>query len=65
VKATFTPLSFTSRSCTIRSLSGYGSERSSTASTMLKIAVHAPMPNDNVNTAINVKPGFFDNIRAP
>jgi hypothetical protein len=37
----------------------------STALTTLKIAVFAPMPKLSVITAINVKPGFFKNIRAP
>jgi hypothetical protein len=36
-----------------------------TASTTLKIAVLAPMPSANVNTATAVKPGFFASIRAP
>jgi hypothetical protein len=30
-----------------------------------KIAVFAPMPSASVITAIKVKPGFFNNIRAP
>jgi hypothetical protein len=38
---------------------------SNTALTTLKIAVFAPMPSANVNTAIAVKPGFFNNIRTP
>jgi hypothetical protein len=29
------------------------------------MAVFAPMPSASVKTAINVKPGFFINIRAP
>jgi hypothetical protein len=29
------------------------------------MAVFAPMPSASVSTAINVKPGFFNNIRAP
>jgi hypothetical protein len=29
------------------------------------MAVFAPMPSASVNTAINVNPGFFNNIRAP
>jgi hypothetical protein len=33
--------------------------------TKLKIAVFAPMPSASVMIAINVKPGFFNNIRAP
>jgi hypothetical protein len=33
--------------------------------TTLKIAVFAPMPRLNVITAIKVKPGFLNNIRAP
>jgi hypothetical protein len=31
----------------------------------LKIAVFAPIPKASVTTAIKVKIGFFDNIRAP
>jgi hypothetical protein len=31
----------------------------------LKIAVFAPTPNASVVTATSVKPGFFNNIRAP
>jgi len=31
----------------------------------LKMVVVEPMPNANVSTAINVKPGRFNNIRAP
>jgi hypothetical protein len=33
--------------------------------TTLKIAVFAPTPSASVTTAINVKPEFFNNIRAP
>jgi hypothetical protein len=33
--------------------------------TTLKMAVFAPMPKASVITAINVKPGFFHNIRVP
>jgi hypothetical protein len=29
------------------------------------MAVFAPMPSARVKTAINVKPVFFNNIRAP
>jgi hypothetical protein len=51
----------------IINLSGslYGNGRSNTALTTLKIAVFAPMPSASVMTAIKVKPGFFNNIRAP
>jgi hypothetical protein len=31
----------------------------------LKIAVLAPTPRASVRTAVNVNPGFFNNIRAP
>jgi hypothetical protein len=41
---------------------GYGMG-SNTAFTTLKIAVVAPMPNASVKTAVNVKPGFFNNVR--
>src|SRR5467141_1739457 len=40
-----------------------GKERSSTASTTLKMAVFAPMPSASVSTATAVKPGFFSNCR--
>src|SRR5437763_8647626 len=48
----------------MRSAAGYGSERSSTASTTLKIAVHAPMPSASESTAAAVKPGRVRNMRA-
>src|SRR5437867_10283818 len=41
----------------ILSASGYGSGRSRTALTMLKVAVFAPMPSASVRTATNVNPG--------
>ena len=31
----------------------------------LKIAVFAPIPKPNVNTATSVNPGFFKSIRQP
>jgi hypothetical protein len=31
----------------------------------LKIVVVEPMPNASVSTAISVKPGCFNNVRAP
>jgi hypothetical protein len=49
----------------MRSGSAYGSGRSSTALTTVKIAVVAPIPSANVTTAIKVKPGFFDSTRKP
>jgi hypothetical protein len=33
--------------------------------TALKMVVAAPMPNASVSTAISVKPGCFNNVRAP
>jgi hypothetical protein len=42
-----------------------GNGRTNAVLTRLKIAVFAPMPSASVMTAINVKPGFFNNIRAP
>jgi len=52
---------------TSASSSGFrtGSERSRTAFNNWKIAVFAPMPSASVKTAINVKPGFFNSVRAP
>jgi hypothetical protein len=47
----------------IRSASGYGSGRSKTALTMLKIAVFAPMPSASVKIAITLKPGCFRSMR--
>src|SRR5947199_3401843 len=41
----------------ILSASGYGSGRSRTAFTMLKIAVFAPIPSASVRTATRVNPG--------
>src|SRR5438270_11185794 len=41
----------------ILSASGYGSGRSKTALTMLKIAVFAPIPSASVRTATKVNPG--------
>jgi hypothetical protein len=37
----------------------------SSLSATLKIAVFAPIPSASVTTAIKVKLGFFNNIRAP
>src|SRR6185295_17400788 len=42
-----------------------GSERSSTASTMLKIAVFAPMPSASVRITTVAKPGLFQRTRKP
>src|SRR5437868_8413601 len=42
-----------------------GSERNSTAFTMLKIAVFAPTPNARESTATIVKPGLFQSTRSP
>src|SRR5437762_3959341 len=47
----------------IRSASGYGSGRSKTALTMLKIAVFAPMPSASVRIAITLKLGCFRSMR--
>ncbi len=44
---------------TMRSGSGYGNGFSSTAFTMEKIAVLAPMPSARAATAASVKPGLF------
>jgi hypothetical protein len=48
-----------------RSGSAIGNGRNNTVLTRLKIAVFAPMPNASVTTAIKVKPGCLNNIRAP
>src|SRR5256885_1551992 len=48
----------------MRAAAGYGNGRSSTASTTLKIAVHAPMPSASESTAAAVKPGRVRNMRA-
>src|SRR5262249_25601656 len=48
---------------TMRSVSLNGSRRNSTAFTILKMAVLAPMASASVETAINVKPCSFTNIR--
>src|SRR5262249_22420028 len=50
---------------TSRSGCGEGSGRSSTELITQKLAAFAPMPSASVITAIEVKPGFFNNIRAP
>ncbi|PYV23388.1 MAG: hypothetical protein DMG24_14080 [Acidobacteria bacterium] len=42
-----------------------GSERSSTASSTVKIAMFAPIPRASVSTATAVKPGFFASTRRP
>src|SRR5262249_21185020 len=49
---------------TSRRASAYGSGRSSTALTTLKIAVQAPMPSAIVIVATAVKPAFFLRPRA-
>jgi hypothetical protein len=43
--------------------SSYGKERNSTAFTMLKIDVFAPIPNASVRMIIRVKPGLFRMMR--
>src|SRR5215469_8096882 len=48
----------------MRSDPGYGSGRSKTAFTTLKMAVFAPMPSASVRTVTAVKPGFFPSMRA-
>src|SRR5215210_142556 len=48
----------------IRLASGYGSGRSNTPYTTLKIAVVAPMPNASVPTMIAGTPGFLPSARA-
>ena len=52
-----------SRSVTRRPESGYGSGRSSTALTKLKIVVFAPMPSASESTATIVKPGLLRSER--
>ena len=47
---------------TRRSGAWYGNGRRSTALTMLKIAVFAPMPSASVSTATAVKPGFLHQV---
>src|SRR5437016_2269567 len=47
----------------IRFASGYGSGRSRTALTMLKMAVFAPMPSARVMIATAANPGFLINCR--
>src|SRR5437870_1844061 len=47
----------------IRSASGYGSGRSRTALTMLKMAVLAPIPSASVMTATAENAGFLINCR--
>jgi hypothetical protein len=42
-----------------------GSDRSSTASIKLKIAVFAPMPNASVRMATAENPGDFASMRSP
>jgi hypothetical protein len=49
---------------TRRSASGYGSGRSRTAFTTLKIALLAPMPTASVATATSVKPGAWRSRRS-
>jgi hypothetical protein len=49
---------------TRRCASAYGSGRSNTALTTLKIAVHAPMPSAMVTVATSAKPAFFRRLRA-
>src|SRR5437016_3778112 len=48
----------------IRAASGYGSGRSRTALTMLKIAVFAPMPSARVRIATAANAGFLVNCRS-
>ena len=48
---------------TIRSGSGYATGLSSTALTMEKMAVLAPMPSASAPTAARVKPGLLRNAR--
>ena len=50
---------------TRRSAAVKGSGCSRTALTTLKIAVLAPMPSASVRTAMALKPGFLDSMRAP
>lgn len=45
--------------------SAYGSGRSMTAFTTLKIAVLAPMPSASVMSAVIAKPGLFRRVRTP
>src|SRR6202022_697868 len=47
----------------MRSASGYGNGRNSTASITLKIALLAPIPRARVKMAMALKPGAFTNIR--
>ena len=51
------------RVTTRRSASAYGSGRSSTAFTTLKMAVVAPIPSASVSTATSVKPGVLRKAR--
>jgi len=51
-------------SCIKASGLGYGSGRSSTPFTTLKIAVLAPMPSARVSTATVVKPGLRRKVRS-
>ncbi len=44
--------------------SRYGRGRSSTAFTMLNIALFAPIPKASVSTATTVNPGLFFNLRS-
>ena len=48
---------------TSRPASSYGRARNTTVSTMLKIAVLAPMPSARVVTATAVNPRFLPSIR--
>ena len=59
------PLHGTSQSCTMRSASGNGGLRISTAFTKLNIAAVPPMPRASVRIATSVKPGDFLSCRAP
>jgi len=44
--------------------SGYGSGWSSTTSTVVKIAVLAPMPTASVRIAVTAKPGLLVRVRS-
>ena len=51
--------------CTRRSGSGYGSGRSMTALTTLKMAALAPMPSASVRSAAVVNAGVRTSVRQP
>ncbi len=58
------PFEVTSKTAMIRFESGYGSGRSNTPYTTLKMAVVAPMPSASVTTMIAGTPGFLTSPRA-